>query len=757
MKKKQSFLRTKIIGCFLAILLFICVNTRLSAQHFINEGACPADTIDMGTFVIGTTPPGPTITAQAFEDANPTMSLVGGSIKIISPEFAIDEATFTAITGMTFSIASPIITLTTSPIPSGSAGTALCFSISVNDGGEPACVRIFKLKIVRKSIDLMFVLDKSGSMGAALNGGTRWSHLTSGVENFFIGYKPFLLPSGDRAGAQLFGSTDHPPTNAASPFHAGGLIPITSTTVTNTMLTGDSPGGSTGMGAGLLSAKNFLLPGGADNGNVKSIILFTDGEQNVPPPPVVAVAAANPTAGGTDLSAGDRIRIHTIGLGVPGPATQRLYHIANETGGQSNIVDANPMTVPNLNLTNTFTTIRNSLLAGSSPQFVDVRRNKFQVSGNSSGCTESFTVNKFIDKILVNLITDITNESQVIEIEKDGVKLNLADSSYVKAFFGQGHQTWVINVQAAKIKIPALVSEGNWIVRAKNAAAASTSPYIMSLTVDDHNSTMTGNITPSKELVVGDQLPISVDFTKFSTPMTGATANAIVLEADEDMGDLLARTGVDMKFNTDPDADNVGTQKFYELLKDSLFAKKLLASNNLVNLSFDAGKKMYVGNYSGLDVSGGYKIIYQVSVNDPFLGNIVRYQEKYFYVAFPAIDLAGSNVSLTKSGDTTFIKMRPICTNKKYIGPGWGAGFKLDSSSASINRIIDHADGSYTIAILGDINGTGKLSVGSQTVYNGKLSDIDKAGDEFWKQWWFWVLLILLLIILYFIFRKKKP
>ena len=660
------------------------------------------------------------------------------------------------IYGITFGgIGTPSITLTTSPnIANNAGGITINFTVRAEAGGV-VCTRNYAIPINRRSVDLMLVLDKSGSMSAAAGGGTRWTNLTAGVDNFFNNYKPLVL-AGDQAGVHMFSSTDGPPANAASPFHPGGLIPITTTTVTNNILSGDSPGGSTGMGNGLLSAKNFLLPAGPDNGHVKGIILFTDGQQNVPLPPVVVAAGSNPTVGGADLSPSDRVQIHTIGLGVPGPATQTLFHIANETGGTSNIVDANPGTAPDLNLTATFTSIRNRLLAGSSPQYVDIRRNRFQVSGNTSGCSESFTVNKFIDKILINYITDIRNESRIIEIEKDGVKLNLSDSSYVRSFIGQGHHTWSVNVTAAKLKIPGFVSEGTWIVRARNGASNSTSPYIMSFTVDDHNSTMTGSITTAKELIVGDRLPISIDFTKLNNPITGASVVAIVLSR-ADLGDLLARTDHDMKFNSDPDADNVGIQKYLELLKDSLFANKLLTSNNVVNLTFDAGTKMYVGEYAGLDASGTYKVIYQASVNDPDLGEIKRYQEEDIYVHFPAVDLAKSNVTLTTSGDTTFINIMPTCINNKRVGPGWQDGIRLTSSAATIQHITDHADGSYTIAILGDINTPGKLSIGGQTIYDGKLSDIDKGSGEFWKQWWFWLLIILILLILFFIFRKKKP
>ena len=519
------------------------------------------------------------------------------------------------------------------------------------------------------------------------------------------------------------------------------------------------------MGPALLTARNFLFPGGTDNGHKKAMLLFTDGEQNVPPN-VVVTSGSHPTVSGTDITNGGKIQIHTIGLGVAGSATQTLYNIAHESGvapqlGISNIANNISTTPPDLNLASYLLQISNQLYAGSTPQFVDVKRDNFKMYGTRFGAIDSFTVSKKVNTIFINFMTSVTNEARVSSITKDGQALYLNDSSVVKSIRGSGWQTFIISVANLKKRIPSFTSDGNWKVTVITGSQRSA-PYILSLTVDDHNTEMIGRTTQTKELVAGDALPLSIDFTKMGKPIVGATAFAIIAKPGDDLGDLLARANIKVPADTSADPGNPGEQKYEALLKDSSFIKKLLDSNHAVTLTYDAAQKKYVGEFNQLDVSGVYQIAYIVSDNDTTLGNIKRYAEESVYIRFPDIDADKSNIVVTAAGNITTITFRPIATNNKYVGPGWGSAIILKGTSDTnlINKVVDNGDGTYTLTVNGTLSGQGSLTVGGATVYQGNLQDLGKtqggAGNPIWKEWWFWLILIVILIIIIGLVTRKK-
>lgn len=751
MKRIHSIFSLQNHRRWLLLLLFCGVSSCLFSQTFpIEKGLCPypaGSVQNMGIVAPGGDLSGKTILAQDFTAPTLTVtstSVIGGTPPVETP--LPDLATFTAVSGITINIASQITF--TGSIDAAAAGLTFKITVRVTDGPD-ICDRTFSFDVARKPIDLVLVLDKSGSMTTLMDGQPRWDRLKSGVSQFFTNYQPGLLASGDQVGIRMFSNTDAAPVN--SPFNVNTLVAVNPSTALANILNGDSPGGGTAMGKGLQSGYNLLFPGGPDNGHKKSIILFTDGEQNVSPH-VVAMAGSNPTVSGVDMTHGDEVEIHTIGLGVAGAASQTLFNTANESGGVSNIV--NLAAAPDLNLNMYLDNISQELLSGSSPQYVDVRRDKFKLTGNSYGCSESFIASKYIDKILINLITDSKNSARINEVDNGGKKLNLNDTSYVRSISGNGFQTLIIRVSQVAKKIAGFKSEGTWTVRV-TGKMTSPAPYILSFTVDDHNAKMNGSIDSQQEIIAGNPLPVSISLTGQGLPISGATAMAILAKPGEDLGDLLARTSADLDYSEAPDADNPGTQKYLELLKDSLFVKKLLGSKQSVNLVYDATTETYKGQLAGLDLSGVYNVAYTVSVNDATLGEIRRYGEESIYVRFPDVDLAASDVAFTAA--TGILTFRPIASNGRYIGPGWANAIKVDSSSAQIQTIVDHGDGRYTVTIQG-ADAYGKLSLGGFAVYRGTLADIAEGPkDQIWKKWWFWLIVIIILIILIRVLKKKNP
>lgn len=741
----------------------------LQAQTDIDLNACDPTPVVLQSQVAGVPITGiPTI--NVVHVSGGSLSISVQTVDFVSP-FAANVCTAPCPNPLVFNgiqIAVSGASVTISGTPDASlAGVTIGFTLRGQDGTNPDCERTYSFAITRRPIDLVMVLDKSGSMNALVTGGTqtRWDALKAGVNQFLANYQPQLLSSGgaegDQMGIRMFSSTDVAPVNA--PFNVNQTIPVTPGSVLFSILDGDSPGGSTAMGAGLTTATSFLFPGGADNGHKKAILLFTDGQQNVAPL-VVAAPGSNPTVSGTDITNSDQVEIHTIGLGVAGSATQTLYNIAHESGvapnnGITNIADNSSSTPPDLNLSSYLMSITTQLLSGSSPQHVGIRRDRFQLIGSLFGAEEQFEVSKGIDHIFVNFVSAVSNEARIGSIQKNGQAINLSDTSSVLAKRGPGWQTYRISVAAIQKKIPSFTSDGTWQVNMVSFAQQAA-PYVLSLTVDDHHTKMIGRTTQTKELVVGDALPLSVQFSKRSGHVEDATVMAIIGKPKDDLGDLLARTKADVKIDTAADADNPGTQKLLELLKDSAFLQKLLDSNHAVNLTWDASKQAYVGEFNQLDVSGVYQVAYLISTTDTALGEIKRYAEESVYVRFPEVNLDSSQVVLTATQNGGTLTFRPIAVNGKFIGPGWGNAIKIDGAGTKITHVVDNLDGSYTVTIEGDLSEDVTVSIGTATIYTGALEDMVKGSDsgtDIWQQWWFWLIVIVILLVLILLFRKKNP
>jgi len=641
--------------------------------------------------------------------------------------------------------------------PSVAAVGTYTFVLLVQNSNGESDEQQFRIT-VRQPVDIVLVLDKSGSM--AWNSGTtttsRWNALRAAVSLFMDGLEKFDVggTNGDKIGLTFFdGAAVPPPTGFPTPL----ISTNGSTTPVNNNLTGGSavtPGGSTAFGAGLQTGLGNM-PVAANRRRI--IITYTDGEQNVPNTTHVNVPGDNKVHLGAGVLTNDQLKIYPIGIGASGALPAILNQIAQSVeGGGFPQISTEDGTSMSGNYGTQFINVLADVLRTGSPQIVDTRLGRFIPSGISvTGAPgpfqteQSFTVNKGIDKLVFNVISNVQEGLAITSVKKDGTEfIQLGSMSS-----GIGFRSFELDF--LKQGMSTVKPQGTWTIKAQ---AFGSDQYEMILIVDDHKfkyELSTGNT----RLKVGSPIPLTAKLKTSSLAVKDATVQAIILKPGDDLGDLLATTNAKIDTTAGPDPSNPGVQKYQDLLKDSSFLKKLLAKEQIINLSFNAGDSTYTGQFANPDVSGVYHVIFRIkSTGDTTLGTVERYQKSSVYVYFPDVDLAQSNVVLTTNASgQTILSFRPKASNGKFIGPGWASMIKLDSSAAQIQQIVDHGDGSYSITLTGDVNSNGVFSIGGETVYSGKISNIGKAGDEFWKQWWFWALLILILIILFFIFRKKKP
>lgn len=223
------------------------------------------------------------------------------------------------------------------------------------DGTSPAVVD----GMSHPPVDLVLVLDYSGSMNdPAPAGGTspKIEVLKDAVEIFLRTWQQYAT-AGGRLGVVYFSST--------ATIEGGGIVDFNALPAGVTVesriddliaaIRGRSAGGSTALGAGVETALQMLLTGGA--GHRKQILIFTNGMQNISPmlrtngggqymihPEPVSpadgvfgdsgVTATPATPFDTALSTFG-VPIHTIGIGVAETADDRWLTLIRDVAAQT--------------------------------------------------------------------------------------------------------------------------------------------------------------------------------------------------------------------------------------------------------------------------------------------------------------------------------------------------------------------------------------------------------------------------------------
>jgi hypothetical protein len=740
---KNSTLRRKMLSmCMLVTALLFSLLS--SANIIITAMSLPNATI-------GVVYNSPQFTATGTDAAGATWLMNGA-----------DVATMAAY-GLSFNTTTQILSGTpTMSFPS----PGLSFRIDAINGAA-ADEKTFMLIINRTGMDLVLVLDKSGSMGYSFDGSNlnapmgqrRYDGLIVGtnvMESSLM--NPNTLVPGDMIGLRYFESTV---TLPGAPFNAG-LVTLNGASLTSLKadIGAHGPGSNTALGDGILAGKALLLPGTSGNG--KAMILFSDGVQNsgdqvqtTGPDAYVKTMSGADLAKNTEAS----FPIYTVCLGSSGDNPTLMESIAQLNG---KVPYFNSMTGDNNDfMMNSFLGQMQSVLSGHSPEYVDVRTGTFQQDSLKQWkLQESFTTNKSAYSVFVALATSLS--ATIVSVKKDGVELN----QFIHTDGGTGYRTFYINLPIGAL--PTVKPEGVWTITAMGrgatvAAGGGGNPsYTISMTVEDPINHL-GFSLGGKNFKIGDVLNPTVSITRVKTPYSGATVQAIVVKPGDDINDLLARS--DVAFTNPPgDSSSPNIGKLAVLLKDSAFLAKIKASNRTVNLTFDSTTKSYSGSFSDLDIVGVYRVIYRITSTDTVNGTLNRYFLGSFNVRFKDVDMPNSNVVLSVDPITHngIISIRPISSTGKYIGPGWGSSIGLVATGLKIQRIEDVGDGTYKLHLDGPVAGDGVVTIANDTIYNGALGDITKAGSgggggSIFHHWWFWLILLLILLLIIIALRKKKP
>lgn len=617
--------------------------------------------------------------------------------------------------------------------------------------------------IVNKDLDVVLVLDRSGSMTLEASPGvTRWTALKKAALLFANEYQALQNRKNDQVRIVYFEGTPNPVSGCC-----GGAAKKVSPTLVqeiNADFSGKDPiNGTTGMGLAIKDAQGKL---GAVSPNATPVIVFfTDGEQN----PVQITANGQ---GFTDNPTGipgkgqpKNVKIYTVGFEGTNPQSMLLNKMAEHTGG--NYFHS----AKGDDLDDEFENMFLQLLANQSPQLIARSRNN--VSNNGSLVTlQTFPLNDRVNKLLLKFefgrnfeIPEFVQVLSRMRIEKDGTNM----LAYARPSWATNYTNTLLltlDFVTPPNQQPPVNPKGEWKVSISDSTAKFSSVNL-SVIADDHRLAMTrtlGNGSPK----VNQALPISLKLAWVARAIKNATVEAVVLRPGEDLGHELAVNTNNVAVSNAPDAGSPGRQKFENLWKnDSSFRALFNRSENVVALNHTTDGN-YQGTFSGLTVSGTYKLIIRVTCTDSSAGKIQRIISESFYVDFAGVDMTNSNIVITPQNGQLVMVIRPMTSYKKFIGPAMGHLFAVTNPNIQIASVVDHQDGRYTITFKGNINEPTTLVLGDQQIYTGKLEDAGKGGgilDKIKKWfddngipfWLFWLfLLLLLIIILWILFRRKK-
>jgi hypothetical protein len=611
----------------------------------------------------------------------------------------------------------------------------------------------------RDPVDVMLVLDKSGSMAQNVPGlsMTKWQVLQESVQAFLQAYRLFG-EDADRIGVTYF-------DNSRLDFGAGGLvdfnppmnpIPLTGPGSVQADMMAKSPGGMTCLGGGIL-AGYFAFDAMHPNRNM---IIFTDGLQNMEPSVSQAIAS--------DMVIND-YNVRPDGTGFPAPPLDlkdptldfSTYTIAigdnaltvllqDIAGAPVNTVydgssePLNSMTDLDMELPRIFDGMFVDALDQLSPQLVDVRR----VQGNTS---TSFIVNPSADKLLIRIAGDPASVREArIKIEKDGRDYSsriMPGSLTFRTFFIDSAAMGRYNTDLS----------GAWRV----SISGPSSRFQVTCMVNDEMLDVSA-AAAAAEYAPGDTIALETILAYSGDPVTDASAViALVAKPGVDTNDLFAQAAsVDPvgEFPTEPDSDP-GQSKYEALIAfDTNFVASLQPVIDTVRLIHESDGK-YGGSFYDTEESGTYRVVFRMTGNNADTGPFERFVMRSVVLDFGEADPAGTGFQVIQAADQgAYFQLMPKNKFGHLLGPN-----RLTQIQFTVNgdpvQLTDKLDGSYEADVpdrsIFNPDPRVVVDIKGATFYDDKFSGIEGSDLTFWDKYRLWLILgILLVLLIFFLIRR---
>lgn len=528
-------------------------------------------------------------------------------------------------------------------------------------------------------------------------------------------FVPSEWDTGDEVEAKLF--MQPPPAPANTPVQPSGATPI---------------------GAGLLSAINFLNTGPL--GSVRNIVLFTDGLQNVPP--MVVSPGFETIEPAINLNSGDNAGIKILTIGAANAQAPMLNLLANPDNWF-----ANDEIISNASLNTFFTTTIALALRDCSPRIVDLRNSS--LAGFDQWTADTFAISRFVDKLTFRT-TVFSNDSDDVlsddfELWKDGQQLS---KQFVKTFFENKSLRFEVDLPIPTGPMTYMDEAGKWVVRVRGTKGAEYESLCLAEDKYLETDLTAGGLATR---YAGDEIPVEAKLQFAGRGIDNAVVRAILLKPGEDLGDLAARRNVAAKNLTiaEPPASNstaansqaLGQAKLDFLLSQPDFIQKLEKEKRIINL-ISTGGGTYRGNFPGGDQTqntGTYRVVALFDGTADGPKTFESWESRCVYLDFSAPDdimLVPSLVYVGKCGDGKPQKpcyqmaFTPVNKFGKRLGPAQAPRIQVKVGKPTPIDLIDNLDGSYSTVVFEKPDGDPAVSIfvgdPSKPVFESQISRLQK-------------------------------
>ncbi len=577
----------------------------------------------------------------------------------------------------------------------------------------------------RDPVDVALVLDFSGSMLSPACGGCDpkqqvlkdavelfvqlWNILTIPADRFGLGYFRTNISEFLVSGSALF---------PAAPNAAAVIADVQGQVASN----------ATAMGGGIQNAINRL----ADATRPRSIILFTDGMQNVNPMVDATTfvidnvagrtnSNVSPTMPPTDLNAALGIKVSTIGVGATPAFVDLLDDIATQTNGLFKLT-----TAPDDDLRRFYIEDLVDVLRTFSPQLVGYRYSAML----TDTATQTFTTNVTARRVAFKLSWKRGNQFG-LRVMKNGVDL----TRFGRVVSGAFYRIFSIDVPTTVSGQP-ISPGGDWQL---TITGTKGTRYEVAALVDEEIlkyefALGTGTV------LAGSPIPLSVRLMFAGQPVTDARVTARVLAPNQSLATLLSTTPVPTApagFQYEAGA-TAAQRKFQLLLGDSAFRAAMEPVPNAITFT-NNGNGTYSASHANTAMTGPYSVIFTAEGQRADIGSYSRTETRSVSVRFGTPVLTTSGVSWVSagrgpSGQRYDLTVRPRDARGNYLGPDYGHAIAVSVDGTRLTTPpIDRLDGSYVFQISTmrpPVATNVAITVLGRPLYNGPLAGLPGSSGQ---------------------------
>jgi hypothetical protein len=599
----------------------------------------------------------------------------------------------------------------------------------------------------RNPVDIILVLDRSGSMNSVAAGGTdeKIDLLKDAVEMFIRAWEPFSI-AGDRMGIVYFndGIVKYPNASVIlHPFqqYANDLIQnVRAITATN----------CTALGGGILTA----VRGFDSADSEKHIIVFTNGMQNCSPmltkvgavhqilddPAPPCCDSGVPGEPGVNLADYGVKAIHTIGTGVSGADWINLImDIAMQTGGHARFTSSPDEDMEDFFLETLVQTLR-----------VDptekVKTVKGVIAKNAPPTEEAFHLNSTVRKATFALSWrgQMGEDALMVSlIAPDGTEI---PGGLIRTTVGTFYRIATVTFPIDMHGTP-LGPLGTWRLRITPQLSSPQVPYRVHLIVDDADLRYSFDVADAN-YGVGDVIPMSFWVQQGNRTLTDLTGEIKVTVTRPPVGfgtfmvkHPVSKQELEATINLSGDKfSHLAAKKAHILVQDAALRQELEPEDDTIRLYDDgrpehgdakAGDGVYSGLYERTKRPGFYDFELSLRGLDPMLGTIARSEMKTVSVGLKRFDLERSRIEVTEippiDGKAAYhVDIMLIDGFGNYLGPGHDTGVRVAPPGKKWGpmgrrvELNDNLDGSYS----------GRVELSEQEVDQGWQLEIDLDGQR---------------------------